>query len=110
MNENIYHFYHKILDFGFCVRRSSWALTTFARVVYVEGVKPGKPIPGKPPYYYNPHVYAVLYMAKRKPEAINLSVPGGYSYELIECPPFEPKELKNGFTYTEVKYIPTERK
>ncbi len=104
--KNVYHFYQELLDFGFCVRRHSWAQTTFARIVYIEGVMPGKPMPGKPPYYYNPPVYAVLYVANKKPEAINLSTPGGYSYELIKCPPFEPKPVKNGFSYNSIKYIP----
>ena len=104
MEEYIYSFYHKFNDFGFCVRRSSWGKNTFAKVLYIEGVNPGMPMPGKPPYYYDPPVYAALYMDNKYPQSILLTVPGGYNYELVECVEFEPKEIKNGFTYQGVKY------
>ncbi len=105
-HENIYSFYNKNLDFGFCVRRSSWAKTTFAKVVYIEGVIPGNEMPGKPPYYYNPQVYAVLYMANKEPQAIGLTTPGGYDYELVDCLEYKPKEIKSGYTYRGIKYTP----
>jgi hypothetical protein len=49
---NIYEMYiENNFQFGFYVRKDTWRPGRYAKVIKIEGVKEGKMIGGKPPYY-----------------------------------------------------------
>ena len=77
-------------QYGFFVQRNSWS-TILGKIIFIERVKNGQPIPGEPPYFGNANVRAELYQAK-KIEVCNkttflqtsdLSCPETYAYTRI---------------------------
>lgn len=91
---NIYQMYHhNNMQFGFYVIRDSWA-TVIAKIIEIEGVEEGKPIPGKFPYFKNQTVIAsfykvdnteddaaaVLCMFGKNIGVDKISCPGSYAY------------------------------
>lgn len=71
---------------GFWVRRDSWSVSTFARILSVGDHATG-PLPGKPPYHGNPEVIAEFYLhGQLKDASMTLSCPGTYAYTQIVPP------------------------
>lgn len=70
----------------FWIMRDTWG-NTIAKVVHIDGAEQGKPIPGRPPYYGNPAVYADFYKiesGEKVGENQPVSCPGTYSYMLCD--------------------------
>jgi len=92
---NVYQMYYAYgCKYGFYIQRNSWK-TILARVVSIQGVQEGQPIPGKPPYHGTPKtapmVLVKIYRATVKEdchqnnflEETYLSCPGTYAYTMI---------------------------
>lgn len=89
---NVYEMYEENdFQFGFFVVRDSWG-NTLAKVLSIEGVIEGEPIPGIAPYFGGPTVTAEFYRAQDITECHKgnlvdvgeLSCPGTFSYDLAE--------------------------
>lgn len=69
---------------GFFIRRDSWARSTFARVLMIDGRSDG-PLPGPPPYHGNAPVRVEFHLnGQLKDPNMLLSCPGTYAYTQIE--------------------------